>query len=66
MKPNSKISAAVAAILGAPSTAIVYVAAPADTATAATGTELMEVMVDGGAPHREPAGRADHGTGHQR
>jgi len=45
MKPNSKISAAVAAILSAPATAIVF-AAPADTATAtATRTELEEVIV---------------------
>jgi outer membrane receptor protein involved in Fe transport len=45
MKPNARISAAVAAILSAPGTAIVYAAAPADTATATTGTELMEVTV---------------------
>jgi len=45
MKPNPKISAAVAAILWAPSTAIVF-AAPADTAAAtATGSELLEVVV---------------------
>ena len=45
MKPNPKISAAVAAILWAPSTAIVF-AAPADTASAtATGGELQEVVV---------------------
>ena len=45
MKPNPKISAAVAAILWAPSTAIVF-AAPADTAAAtATGGELQEVVV---------------------
>jgi iron complex outermembrane receptor protein len=44
MKPNSKISAAVAAILSAPATAIVLAAA--DTATATdTGTELQEVIV---------------------
>ena len=50
MKPNSKISAAVAAILSAPGTAIV-VAAPADTATAtAAGSELQEVIVT--AQHR--------------
>src|SRR3984893_9228403 len=41
MKPNSKISAAVAAILWAPSTTIVF-GASADTA-AATGGELQEV-----------------------
>ncbi len=44
MKANPKISAAVAAILGASSTAVVF-AAPADTATATTGTELQEVTV---------------------
>jgi iron complex outermembrane receptor protein len=45
MKPNSKISAAVAAILWAPSTTLVF-AAPADTAAAtATGGELQEVVV---------------------
>src|SRR5437879_1168350 len=45
MKPNAKISAAVAAILSAPGTAIVF-AAPADTATAtAAGSELQEVIV---------------------
>jgi iron complex outermembrane recepter protein len=45
MKPNPKISAAVAAILSAPATMIVL-AAPADTATAtATGGELTEVIV---------------------
>ena len=44
MKPNPKISAAVAAILGASSTAVVF-AAPADTTTATTGTELQEVTV---------------------
>jgi iron complex outermembrane recepter protein len=45
MKPNSKISAAVAAILWAPSTTIVF-AAPADTAAATgTGGELQEVVV---------------------
>src|SRR6266480_5780011 len=42
MKPNSKISAAVAAILSAPATAIVF-AAPADTAD--TRIELEEVIV---------------------
>jgi iron complex outermembrane receptor protein len=45
MKPNSKISAAVAAILWAPSATIVF-AAPADTAAAtATGGEVLEVVV---------------------
>src|SRR2546423_1833092 len=45
MKPNAKISAAVAAILSASSTAIVF-AAPADTATStAAGVELQEVIV---------------------
>jgi len=45
MKPNPKISAAVAAILGAPASAIVF-AAPAETSTATeTGTELTEVVV---------------------
>jgi len=48
MKPNAKISAAVAAILSAPGTAIVF-AAPADTATA-SGSELEEVIVT--AQHR--------------
>jgi hypothetical protein len=44
MKPNLKVSAAVAAILSAP-TAIVF-AAPADTASATgTGDELTEVIV---------------------
>src|SRR5215469_14958859 len=47
MKPNSKISAAVAAILTAPATAVVFAAGPADTASAtATGAEqLQEVIV---------------------
>ncbi len=50
MKPNPRISAAVAAVLWAPGTAIVF-AAPADTATAtAAGTELEEVIVT--AQHR--------------
>jgi outer membrane receptor protein involved in Fe transport len=50
MKPNPKISAAVAAVLWAPGTAIVF-AAPADTATAtAAGSELQEVIVT--AQHR--------------
>jgi iron complex outermembrane receptor protein len=45
MKPNPKISAAVAAILWAPSTTLVF-AAPADTAAATgTGGELQEVVV---------------------
>jgi iron complex outermembrane receptor protein len=45
MKPNAKISAAVAAILSAPGTAIVFAAA-GDTATATgTGGELQEVTV---------------------
>ncbi len=45
MKPNPKISAAVAAILWAPGTTLVF-AAPADTAAAtATGGELAEVVV---------------------
>src|SRR5882724_3798234 len=45
MKPNAKISAAVAAILSAPGTAIVF-AAPADTATATgAGSGLQEVIV---------------------
>jgi iron complex outermembrane receptor protein len=47
MKPNPKIAAAVAAILSAPATMIVF-AAPADTATATTadtGLELTEVTV---------------------
>jgi outer membrane receptor protein involved in Fe transport len=50
MKPNPKISAAVAAVLWAPGTAIVF-AAPAETATAtAAGSELQEVIVT--AQHR--------------
>ena len=44
MKPNPKIAAAVAAILSAPSTMIVY-AAPADTETATAGNEITEVVV---------------------
>src|SRR5258707_9681509 len=45
MKPNLKVSAAVAAILSAPKTAIVF-AAPADTTSATdTGIELTEVIV---------------------
>ncbi|HEY8051826.1 MAG TPA: TonB-dependent receptor [Steroidobacteraceae bacterium] len=44
MKPNPKIAAAVAAILSASSTAIVY-AQQAPTAPAATGNELAEVVV---------------------
>jgi iron complex outermembrane recepter protein len=42
MKRNPKISAAVAAILSAPTSAIVFAA---DTETAGTGTELQEVTV---------------------
>src|SRR5882762_3160510 len=49
MKPNPRISAAVAAVLWAPGTAIVF-AAPADTATTAAGSELLEVIVT--AQHR--------------
>lgn len=45
MKPNPKISAAVAAILWAPSTSVVF-AAPAETGSAAGGAgELQEVVV---------------------
>jgi iron complex outermembrane recepter protein len=44
MKPNPKISAAVAAILSAPATAIVFAAAETTTATG-TGGELQEVVV---------------------
>jgi iron complex outermembrane recepter protein len=44
MKPNPKISAAVAAILSAPSAALVF-AAPADTGTATASGELQEVVV---------------------
>ena len=45
MKPNSKISAAVAAILSAPATGVVF-AAPADAdSTTTMGTELQEVVV---------------------
>src|SRR4029077_9778724 len=44
MKRNPKISAAVAAILSAPASAIVF-AAPADTATATSGDQLQEVTV---------------------
>src|SRR5215470_17382786 len=45
MKPNAKISAAVAAILSAPATAIVF-AAPADNASAgASSDQLQEVVV---------------------
>src|SRR5205823_1349132 len=44
MKPNSKISAAVAAILWAPGASVVF-SAPADTAATATGVELAEVVV---------------------
>src|SRR6202451_2828492 len=45
MKPNPKIAAAVAAILSAPGSMLVY-AAPADTAdTAASSNEITEVVV---------------------
>jgi len=44
MKPNPKISAAVAAILSAPATAVVLAAAETATATG-TATELQEVIV---------------------
>jgi len=44
MKPNPKISAAVAAILTLPATTLVL-AAPADTEAAAAGGELNEVVV---------------------
>src|SRR2546430_199913 len=44
MKPNPKISAAVAAILSAPATAVVLAAAETATATG-TPTELQEVIV---------------------
>src|SRR5919108_1160963 len=44
MKPNPKISAAVAAILSAPATGIVFAAAETAGATAAAG-ELQEVVV---------------------
>src|ERR1700674_4686451 len=50
MKPNLKVSAAVAAILSAPTTAIVF-AAPADTASAtSTGDELTEAIVTANRP----------------
>jgi outer membrane receptor protein involved in Fe transport len=45
MKPNSKISAAVAAILWAPSAPLVFAAAPETTTPTATGGELTEVVV---------------------
>ncbi|HTL91794.1 MAG TPA: TonB-dependent receptor plug domain-containing protein, partial [Steroidobacteraceae bacterium] len=45
MKPNPKISAAVAAILGASSSALVLGASPADTSAAAAETGLGEVVV---------------------
>lgn len=46
MKPNPKISAAVAAILSVPATAIVFAAPQAETATASGGGgELAEVVV---------------------
>src|SRR5207249_7883339 len=44
MKPNPKISAAVAAILSASAPAVVFAAAETATATG-TGTELQEVVV---------------------
>src|SRR2546430_9915324 len=44
MKPNPKISAAVAAILSVPASAVVFAAAETATATG-TGTELQEVVV---------------------
>ncbi|TLZ32745.1 MAG: Plug domain-containing protein, partial [Gammaproteobacteria bacterium] len=44
MKPNPKISAAVAAILSAPATAVVWAAAETTPATGA-GNELQEVIV---------------------
>jgi len=44
MKPNPKISAAVAAILSAPASAVVFAAAETATATG-TGNELQEVIV---------------------
>src|SRR5689334_24246096 len=46
MKPNPKISAAVAAILSASTTTLVFAAAPADTTEAAASTEgVQEVVV---------------------
>jgi iron complex outermembrane receptor protein len=45
MKPNPKIAAAVAAILSAPSTAIVYAQAVSTAPAAATGNELQEVVI---------------------
>src|SRR5215470_5988097 len=50
MKPNPKISAAVAAILGASSSALVGAASPADTSATAAETGLGEVVVT--AQHR--------------
>jgi outer membrane receptor protein involved in Fe transport len=44
MKPNPKIAAAVAAILGAPATAVVFAAAETASATG-TANELQEVIV---------------------
>src|SRR5437588_6888472 len=44
MKPNPKISAAVAAILSAPASAVVFAAAETATATG-TGNQLQEVIV---------------------
>jgi iron complex outermembrane receptor protein len=46
MKPNPKISAAVAAILGASAGSVTFAADPVDTAAAtASGSELQEVIV---------------------
>src|SRR6185437_13300430 len=47
MKPNPKISAAVAAILGASTTMLVFAAAPADTTTDTTASTegVQEVVV---------------------
>jgi outer membrane receptor protein involved in Fe transport len=45
MKPNPKISAAVAAILGASGTAVIFAASPADTSAGATEAGLGEVVV---------------------
>jgi iron complex outermembrane receptor protein len=45
MKPNPKIVAAVAAILSASSTAIVYAQQVSTAPAAATGNELQEVVV---------------------
>ncbi|HEY4449294.1 MAG TPA: hypothetical protein VGN03_11880, partial [Steroidobacteraceae bacterium] len=45
MKPNPKISAAVAAILGASGTTVVFAASPADTSATAAEAGLGEVVV---------------------